>query len=206
MIVDKGIRDELNLNDYGILVLIKEGNLQKNYYPVAKLRLVKLQNNTSYWIAYKFIDKKQLSVGSDYFLFTKNKMLKGRKGLDASKIKLVTTSNKTKSVLSEDRSTIKLSLPVFCTTKFMVSERPMNNASNTTSETGRLISGVPVTVRKTGISKGVFKLSLEWIITFDKCSPAGIPVALMFNGASSEKPGKTIDVSVLAEIQFGRPA
>lgn len=111
MIVDKGIRDELNLNDYGILVLIKEGNLQKNYYPVAKLRLVKLQNNTSYWIAYKFIDKKQLSVGSDYFLFTKNKMLKGRKGLDASKIKLVTTSNKTKDVadyLKEDSDSLSL--------------------------------------------------------------------------------------------------
>lgn len=111
IIVDRGTRDSIAKDDHAVLINVVKGESQDKYYPVAKLKLVKLQNNISYWVSYKFIDSSKLTIGPGFLLLNKSSLLRGRKELDARKIKVVTTSgsaNELKNYLEESSDQLSL--------------------------------------------------------------------------------------------------
>lgn len=89
--LNRGSYDEIKRGDYALLVHKNIVGPKKFVFkPVAKLKLLKLYDNRSIWVAYDVFIPKFLQRNESLLLFSESDMLKGRKNLDIKRTSFVT--------------------------------------------------------------------------------------------------------------------
>jgi hypothetical protein len=97
IILDKGLNHFIKNKDFGVL-LQKTFNKEDNrfyYKPVAKIKAVKVFNETSVWVAYKTFISKAIYKDSSLLMLSESALLNGRKLLKVDRSKIITTKNNT---------------------------------------------------------------------------------------------------------------
>lgn len=112
--VDSGFSSMVMENDYGVLVQkVSTSNKEFIFKPVAKLRVIKVQSNSSIWVAYKTFMPKKIVPGARLLLFSETAFLKGRKQqLTTNRTKVITlkgSADEVKDFLLEGDSLAKKS-------------------------------------------------------------------------------------------------
>lgn len=107
ILINKGLIDTVNQDDYGIL-LAKEDILNKQndqfytvYKPVAKLKAIKVLNDTSIWVAFKTFIPQAITKNAKLFLLSESELLQGRTKLKINNKKIITKKKDAADKLEE---------------------------------------------------------------------------------------------------------
>lgn len=97
IILDKGLNHFIQNKDYGVLLEKTFNKKEKRFYykPVAKIKAVKVFNETSIWVAYKIFISKSIIKDARMLMLSETALLQGRKLLKVDRSKIVTTKNNT---------------------------------------------------------------------------------------------------------------
>lgn len=99
LFLNKGKADKIKHGDYGLLIHKTDlPNKKFIFRPVAKLKLLKVSDNRSIWMAYKVFMPKFLQRDEKLLLFSESALLRGRKKLDITRTTLVTREDANKEV------------------------------------------------------------------------------------------------------------
>lgn len=94
LFLDKGKVDEIKFGDYGLLVQkIEMPGPRFVFKPVAKLKLLKLYDAQSIWVAYQVFLPELIQRNEKLMLFSESAMLSGRKQLSITRTSLVTNKS-----------------------------------------------------------------------------------------------------------------
>jgi hypothetical protein len=93
VIIDKGINHSIARDDYGVLLQKVFNQIENRYYfkPVAKIKVVKVFNETSVWVAYKVFIPNAILKDAKMLLLSETALLNGRKLLKTKRSKIITT-------------------------------------------------------------------------------------------------------------------
>lgn len=112
LIVNKGSSDELQENRYGVLLEAVDKAVgpesrkvtKKVFKPVAKVKSVKVFNESSIWIAYDIYRANSLNKGRKFILLEEVGLLKGRTDLNIQRSKIISSK---KNLLKDVKKSFK---------------------------------------------------------------------------------------------------
>lgn len=96
VLINKGLIDQVVQDDYGILLAKEEIENKENdkfytvYKPVAKLKAIKVLNDTSIWVAFKVFVDDAITKDAKLFLLSETDLLQGRTKLKINNKKIIT--------------------------------------------------------------------------------------------------------------------
>lgn len=89
LFIDKGSNNQIQFDDYGVLLKKFDVNGKSVFKPVAKLKAVKVYGETSIWISFKTFLPEFIKAKEKLILFSESALLQGRTSLKISRTKIV---------------------------------------------------------------------------------------------------------------------
>lgn len=89
LLINKGSNNNIQFNDYGILLKKFDEQGRSIYKPIAKLKAVKVFGETSIWISFKVFMPEYIIQGENLMLFSESALLEGRTSLKVTRSTLI---------------------------------------------------------------------------------------------------------------------